>query len=443
LNIGIISLGCCKNRVDTEVMIGILKKSGHRMVNALDQADAIIVNTCGFINDAKEEAIKTILDTGKMKSTGRLRFLIAAGCMSQRYGRELLDEMPELDGVVGVSCFDAIDQVIDEVAAGATVFRVQDIPRNYGTDVPRVLTTPAGSAYLKIAEGCDNRCSYCAIPLIRGQLRSKPMDAVVDEASNLSQRGIKELVLIAQDTAAYGMDLYGKKMLPELLPRIEAIDGIEWIRLMYVHPAHLDDQLISTMRSSSKIIPYLDLPVQHVSSRILRGMNRKHDKKHLEDLLARVKQDIPGLVLRTTVMVGFPGEEEDDFEQLMDFVDKVRFDWLGVFKFDAEEGTTAYSMPGQISDDIKQRRYQLLMQLQKNITRDKNIARINQVMPVLISSNLSPSLYVGRTYFQAPEVDGLTVVKSNIRLKPGEMVDVRIKGVREYDTIGEIDHEST
>lgn len=443
MNIGIISLGCCKNRVDTEVMIGILKKSGHRMVNALDQADAIIVNTCGFINDAKEEAIKTILDTGKMKSTGRLRFLIAAGCMSQRYGRELLDEMPELDGVVGVSCFDAIDQVIDEVAAGATVFRVQDIPRNYGTDVPRVLTTPAGSAYLKIAEGCDNRCSYCAIPLIRGQLRSKPMDAVVDEASNLSQRGIKELVLIAQDTAAYGMDLYGKKMLPELLPRIEAIDGIEWIRLMYVHPAHLDDQLISTMRSSSKIIPYLDLPVQHVSSRILRGMNRKHDKKHLEDLLARVKQDIPGLVLRTTVMVGFPGEEEDDFEQLMDFVDKVRFDWLGVFKFDAEEGTTAYSMPGQISDDIKQRRYQLLMQLQKNITRDKNIARINQVMPVLISSNLSPSLYVGRTYFQAPEVDGLTVVKSNIRLKPGEMVDVRIKGVREYDTIGEIDHEST
>ncbi|HBQ85843.1 MAG TPA: 30S ribosomal protein S12 methylthiotransferase RimO [Syntrophomonas sp.] len=443
MNIGIISLGCCKNRVDTEVMIGILKKSGHRMVNALDQADAIIVNTCGFINDAKEEAIKTILDTGKMKNTGRLRFLIAAGCMSQRYGRELLDEMPELDGVVGVSCFDAIDQVIDEVAAGATVVRVQDIPPNYGIDVPRVLTTPAGSAYLKIAEGCDNRCSYCAIPLIRGQLRSKPMDNVVDEAVNLSQRGVKELVLIAQDTAAYGMDLYGKKMLPELLPRIEAIDGIEWIRLMYVHPAHLDDQLIGTMRSSSKIIPYLDLPVQHVSSHILRGMNRKHDKKHLEDLLARVKQDIPGLVLRTTVMVGFPGEEEDDFEQLMDFVNKIRFDWLGVFKFDAEEGTTAYSMPGQVSDDIKQRRYQLLMQLQKNITRDKNIARINQVMPVLISSHLSQSLYIGRTYFQAPEVDGLTVVKSDIRLKPGEMVDVRIKGVREYDTIGEIAHEST
>lgn len=442
MNIGVISLGCCKNRVDTEVMLGILKKAGHHIVNALDQADLIIINTCGFINDAKEEAINTIIDTGKMKG-GQLRFLIAAGCMSQRYGRELLAEMPELDGVVGVSSFNAIDQVVDEVAAGSTVFRVEEIPDNYGVDAPRVITTPSGSAYLKIAEGCDNRCSYCAIPLIRGKLRSKPVEQVVDEAANLSKRGIKEIVLIAQDTAAYGMDLYNKKMLSDLLPRIEAIEGIEWIRLMYVHPAHLDDELIATISSSSKIIPYLDLPIQHVSSRILNRMNRKHDKNYLENLILKLKENIPGLVLRTTVMVGFPGEEEDDFEQLLKFVEKARFDWLGVFKFDAEEETAACSLPGQINDEIKQQRYESLMQLQKTITRDKNITRLNQVMPVLISSNLSPSLYVGRTYFQAPEVDGLTIVKSNIRLKPGDMVDVRIKGVREYDTIGEIDHEST
>lgn len=442
MNIGIISLGCCKNRVDTEVMIGILKKAGHHMVNALDKADLIIINTCGFITDAKEEAIKTIIDTGKMKG-GQLRYLIAAGCMSQRYGRQLLDEMPELDGVVGVSAFNAIDQVVDEIAGGGTVFKVEEIPDHYGSDVPRVLTTPPGSAYLKIAEGCDNRCSYCAIPLIRGKLRSKPADQIVDEALNLSQKGVKELVLIAQDTAAYGVDLYGKKLLPGLLPRLEAVDGIEWIRLMYVHPAHIDNELIETISSSTKIIPYLDLPIQHVSSRILNRMNRKHDKKYLENLILKLKESIPGLVLRTTVMVGFPGEEEDDFEQLMKFVEKARFDWLGVFKFEAEEETAACSMAGQVDDVIKQQRYESLMQLQKSITRDKNIARLNQVLPVLISSNLSQSLYVGRTYFQAPEVDGLTIVKSNIRLKPGEMVDVRIKGVREYDTIGEIDHEST
>jgi ribosomal protein S12 methylthiotransferase len=443
LNIGLISLGCCKNRVDTEVMIGILKKAGHQIVDKLEKAELIIINTCGFIDEAKQEAIDTIITTGKLKNTGKLRFLIAAGCMSQRYGQELLDEMPELDGVIGVSAVGAIDQVVNEIVAGHTVVKIEEIPRDYSADVPRVLTTPKGSAYLKISEGCDNCCSYCAIPLIRGQLRSKSIEDVADEAADLAQQGIKEIVLIAQDTAAYGMDRYGKKMLPELLSRLEGITGIEWIRLMYVHPAHVDDHIIRAVNTSSKIVPYLDLPVQHVSSSVLKRMNRKHDKDYLESIIFKLKERIPGLVLRTTVMVGFPGEEDEDFRQLLDFVKKFRFDWLGVFKYNAEEGTAASSMPGQIDEQTKEQRYQSLMQLQKAITRERNIARINQVVPVLVSSNLAKSLYVGRAYFQAPEVDGLTIIKSNIRLKPGEMVDVRIKGVREYDTIGEIAYEST
>lgn len=442
MNIGFISLGCCKNRVDTEVMIGVLKKAGHRIVNTLDSAEIIIVNTCGFITEAKEEAIKNIIECGSRKQKGSLRFLIATGCLSQRYGRELLDEMPELDGVVGVSSLHVIDQIVDEVVSGKTVVRVEKIPGEYESDVPRVLTTPPGSAYLKISEGCANCCSYCAIPMIRGRLRSKPMEKVLDEAGRLARQGVKELVVVAQDTAAYGKDLYGKPSLPELLAQMETISGIDWIRLMYLHPIHLDHQLITTIASAKKVVPYLDVPIQHVSTNILQQMNRRHDREYLENIIQKLRHSIPGLVLRTTVMVGFPGETEDDFNQLLDFVSQVRFEWLGVFKFTPEEGTAAASLPHQVAEEIKQERYDALFKVQKNITRKKNIARLNQAAQVLISSNLSNNLYVGRGYYQAPEVDGLTIVKSDIKLKPGDMVDVILKGVREYDTIGEICHES-
>jgi len=437
VNIGFISLGCSKNQVDTEIMIAIMKKSGYKIVNGLEKADIIIINTCGFINEAKEEAINTIIETGKMKAAGRLQYLLATGCLVQRYGEELLDEMPELDGIVGISSFTDIDNAVQRIQAGERVALLAKPSEVFMEKGPRVLTTPAGSAYLKITEGCNNRCSYCAIPLIRGNLRSRPRDEVIQEARELVAGGIRELVVVGQDTAMYGADLVGSGDLPNLLKELVTIDELEWIRLMYLHPAHVDEQIIDIVAKENKVLPYLDIPVQHAANNVLKNMNRKHNCDQLNYLMKSLKEKVNNLVLRTTVMLGFPGESEDDFKLLYDFVGETEFDWLGAFSFAPEEGTTAYTMPGQVPEEVKQQRRDSIMRLQKRITRKKNMSRINKDEKILISSHLSKNLYVGRGYFQAPEVDGITMVKSESKLVKGSIVNVHLKGIRNYDMIGE------
>jgi ribosomal protein S12 methylthiotransferase len=437
VKVGFISLGCPKNQVDTEIMIAVMKKAGYKIVDGLERAEIIIINTCGFINDAKEEAINTIIETGKMKERGCLQYLLATGCLAQRNGQELLEEMPELDGVVGISFFTDIDKVVIRVLEGERVALIGEPPEIFMEKGQRILTTPAGSAYLKITEGCNNRCAYCAIPLIRGNLRSNSRDEIVREAQELVTRGVRELVVLGQDTAMYGADLVGKGDLACLLKELTAIDGLEWIRLMYLHPAHIDQQLIDTIAGEDKVLPYLDIPVQHAASRVLKNMNRKHDANQLNSLIQNLRKQVDKLVLRTTVMVGFPGESEDDFQSLYDFVKATEFDWLGAFTFTPEEGTVAFTMPGQLSDDIKVERRDAIMRLQKSITRKKNMARLNKFEKILISSQVSKNLYIGRGYFQAPGVDGITMVKSGSKLVKGNFVNVLLKGIRNYDMIGE------
>jgi ribosomal protein S12 methylthiotransferase len=443
VNIGFISLGCSKNRVDTEIMMAKIKESGHNIVNSLDKAEIAVINTCGFINDAKEESINTIIETGKVKAGGVLKHIIATGCLTQRYGKELFDELPELDAVVGISYINEIDNVLKKVIGENRCLLVGPPPTSFVEKGPRVLTTPAGSAYLKITEGCNNRCSYCAIPLIRGSLRSRPIDEIVFEAGELVQQGVKELVLIGQDTAAYGRDLYSDYKLAELLERVSDIEGLEWIRLMYLHPVNINDNTINAIFNLEKVIPYLDIPVQHASSYILKKMNRKHDLNHLHKLLDKLRKGIDGLVLRTTVMVGFPGETEEEFQMLYDFVKETEFDWLGVFAFTPEENTPAESMDNQVPESIKQDRCDSILKLQSKITRKKNVGRINQEQKVLISSRVSKNLYLGRGYYQAPEVDGITMVKTDSKLVKGELVNVQLKAVRNYDMIGELKNEYT
>lgn len=443
MRIGFISLGCPKNRVDTEIMMSVLKRAGHRIVSDLDRADMVIVNTCGFITPAKEESINTILETAQGKKQGMLRFLVATGCLAQRYGAELLQEMGELDGVMGISKIEDIGKTVERVASGERVNIVSPPTHDFVDKGERTLTTPPGMAYLKIAEGCDNRCSYCAIPLIRGGLRSKSVEDVVREARELVGQGIKEIVLIAQDVGAYGMDIYGRQELPGLLKQLDRVDGLQWLRLMYLHPHRIGDDLIEVLASGNKILPYLDIPVQHAADRILRDMKRRHDRQYLESTLGKLRERVPGLVLRSTVMVGYPGETEDEFEELYDFVGQTSFDWLGAFAYNPEENTAAGAVESQVEEDTKQERLDRIMKLQNRITRRKNKERLNSREQVLISTQLSKNLYTGRGYYQAPEVDGVTIVKSDRKLVRGEFATVLLKGIREYDVIGETVDEHT
>ena len=443
MNIGFISLGCSKNQVDTEIMMALLSVAGHKIINSLERADAVIINTCGFIEEAREESINTILETAELKAAGVLKYLVATGCLAQRYGKELYDEMPELDAVVGISCFHAINDILNQLENGERILKTGPTPETFIEKGPRIISTPPGSAYLKIVEGCNNLCSYCAIPSIRGKLRSRPLNELVEEADILAGQGIKELVLIAQDTANYGYDLEGEYLLAQLLQELQdKVDGIDWIRLLYVHPAHINDDIINSIASRGKVIPYLDIPVQHASSKILKMMNRRYDRNYLETLIKKLKSEIDHLVLRTTVMTGFPGEEEADFEELYDFIEKVEFDWLGAFAFNPEEGTAAAKLPNQIEETVKKKRLDTILELQQKITRKKNIARINRTEKILVSGQPASNLYIGRAYFQAPEADGITLIKSNHKLPQGEFTRVCFVGVRNYDMIGEPIDES-
>jgi len=435
----IVSLGCSKNLVDSEVMAGILAKRGYGLVSSVEEADIAIINTCGFIESAKQESVDTVLEIADRGKRSGLSVLIVAGCLGQRYAAELLKSMPEINAVVGTGEFPRIDEIVERALAGERVVAVGHPEYLYDHDSPRIMSTPKHYAYLKIADGCDNRCSYCAIPQIRGCLRSRRIESVQTEAEALAAAGCRELILIAQDTTAYGVDLYGRPMLPELIRSLCRLDGIEWIRLLYTYPTRITDDLIDVIIEQPKVARYLDIPIQHVSGRILQAMGRAGDAASLSRLFGRIRERIPDITLRTSLIVGFPGETDEEFSELMQFVEDQKIDRVGVFMYSREEGTAAASLDGQIPERLKKRRYAEIMELQKSISLEKMRARIGSVERVLVDgvSEECEWVAVGRSQREAPEVDGLIYIE-NERPDQGAFVDVRITNASDYDLVGEI-----
>lgn len=437
--IGMISLGCPKNQVDAEHMLALMDAEGWEIVDYVDGCDAVIVNTCGFIDDAKKEAIENILDMVELKKEGVISKIIVTGCLAQRYKDEIVKEIPEVDAVIGIGANGDIIKTVEEVMSG--VDTIENYPPQ--CDLPlegqRILTTPHYWAYLKIGEGCSNRCTYCTIPSIRGNMRSRSMENVIDEAKQLAESGVKELILIAQDTTSYGLDLYGELKLPELLNELCKIDSIEWIRLLYCYPDRITDELIETMKNQEKVVNYIDLPLQHADDKILKAMNRRGDQALIRNVISKLRAEIPDVVIRTTFIVGFPGEGEEEFETLAEFVNEIEFDRLGVFTFSPQEGTPAFDMEDQVDEDIKTRRGEVIMQDQYSIMEEKNNEKIGKTYRVVVEDydGYSDS-YTGRTYMDAPEIDGLVKFTSHKDLDIGDFVDVEIFDVEDYDLIGEV-----
>lgn len=437
--IGMISLGCPKNQVDAEHMLALMDAEGWEIVDYVDGCDAVIVNTCGFIDDAKKEAIENILDMAELKKEGVISKIIVTGCLAQRYKDEIVKEIPEVDAVIGIGANGDIIKTVEEVMSG--VDTIENYPPQ--CDLPlegqRILTTPHYWAYLKIGEGCSNRCTYCTIPSIRGNMRSRSMENVIDEAKQLAESGVKELILIAQDTTSYGLDLYGELKLPELLNELCKIDSIEWIRLLYCYPDRITDELIETMKNQEKVVNYIDLPLQHADDKILKAMNRRGDQALIRNVISKLRTEIPDVVIRTTFIVGFPGEGEEEFETLAEFVNEIEFDRLGVFTFSPQEGTPAFDMEDQVDEDIKTRRGEVIMQDQYSIMEEKNNEKIGKTYRVVVEDydGYSDS-YTGRTYMDAPEIDGLVKFTSHKDLDIGDFVDVEIFDVEDYDLIGEV-----
>lgn len=439
MNVLFISLGCDKNLVDSEVMIGLLADKGYQMTDDETQADVIVINTCCFIHDAKEESIQTILEMAEYKKTGTLKALIVTGCLAQRYQEEILEEIPEVDEVLGTTSYDKIVDAIQEALEGKSGVRIEDIDALPLPDTKRLVTTGGHFAYLKIAEGCDKHCTYCIIPKIRGNYRSVPMERLVKEARDLAKDGVKELILVAQETTIYGTDLYGEKSLHRLLRELCKIDGIRWIRILYCYPEEIDDSLIQVMKEEPKICHYLDLPIQHASTEILRRMGRRTSREDLEEIIGKLRREIPDIAIRTTLITGFPGETKEQHEELMDFVDQMEFDRLGVFTYSPEEGTPAAQMEDQIPEEVKEDRQAELMELQQEIAFDLAEDMIGREVLVMIEGKVADeNAYVGRTYKDAPNVDGLIFVNTDEELMSGDFARVKVTGAAEYDLIGEL-----
>ncbi len=431
----LISLGCDKNLVDSEVMLGLLHKAGHEITNDENEAEAVVINTCSFIKDAKEESINTIIEMGQLKKTGNLKKLIVAGCLSQRYKDEILTELPEIDTIIGSTNYDKIVEAIG-TSQKSIVDSINYMPTGISE---RVVTTGSYMAYLKIAEGCSKMCTYCIIPYIRGRYRSIPMEELIASAKKLAEEGIKELVLVAQETTLYGTDLYGKKMLPELLKELCKIDGFEWIRLLYCYPEEITDELIDVMASEEKICHYIDIPIQHSENDILKKMGRKTDKESISSLINKLRDKIPDIAIRTSLISGFPGETKELHEGLLDFVDEFEFDRLGVFTYSAEEGTPAASFDNQVDEKVAENWRDEIMSLQQEISYSKNQEMLGKVIKVIIEGYLTDDdVYVGRSYKDAPSVDGLVFVNSDRELMSGTFIDVLITDVNEYDLTGDV-----
>lgn len=435
-----VSLGCDKNLVDSEVMLGLLSEKGYELTEDEKEADVIVINTCCFIHDAKEESIETILEMSELKKTGKLKALVVAGCLSERYKEEFKKELTEVDSILGTTSFDKIVEAVEQSLQGHSEEIFESIHYLPDTsNVERVVTTGHYMAYLKIAEGCNKRCTYCIIPSIRGNFRSVPMEQLIQEATNLAKKGIKELVLVAQETTLYGKDIYGEKTLPKLLHELGKIEGIEWIRLLYSYPEEITDELIETMANEPKVCHYIDMPIQHCEDRILKRMGRRTNKEQLKEIVGKLRTAMPDISIRTTLITGFPGETEEDHENMLAFVDEMEFDRLGVFTYSKEEDTPAAKFEDQIEEEVKIRRREELMELQQAVSYDKSQEMIGKQVKVLIEGYLyDEDIYVGRTYKDAPKVDGCIFVKSEEEIISGDFVEVMITSASEYDLIGEV-----
>ena len=434
-----ISLGCDKNLVDTEVMLGLLASRGYEMTDDETQADVIVINTCCFIHDAKEESIQNILEMAEYKKQGKIKALIVTGCLAQRYRQEIIDEIPEVDEVLGTTAYDKILDAVDAALEGKHSVMLSDLDALPLPDTKRLVTTGGHFAYLKIAEGCDKHCTYCIIPKIRGNFRSVPMEHLLKEAQELADQGVKELILVAQETTLYGKDLYGEKSLHILLKKLCKISGIRWIRILYCYPEEITDELIQVMKEEPKICHYLDLPIQHANDTILGRMGRRTSKQELVDIIGKLRSEIPDICLRTTLITGFPGETEEQHKELMGFVDEIEFDRLGVFTYSPEEDTPAAEMPGQIDEEVKLDRQAELMELQQEIAFDNAQDMVGREVLVMIEGKVADeNAYVGRTYRDAPNVDGLIFINTDEELLSGDFARVKVTGAIDYDLIGEL-----
>ena len=455
----LVSLGCDKNLVDSEIMLGLLSKNGYEITDELYDADFAIVNSCCFIGDAKEESINTIIEIGELKKEGKLKGLIVTGCLAQRYQSLITEELPEADAVIGTTAYDKIVAAINEIKTkqqkDSKSLYIDDINRLAGGEEVRLVPAGEISSYIKIAEGCNKRCTYCIIPYIRGNFRSIPMDTIIKEAESLAAQGTKELLLVAQETTLYGIDIYGKKALPDLIHELSKITGIEWIRLLYCYPEEITDEIIYAIKNEKKVCHYIDLPIQHSSDSMLKRMARRTNQAELRERIARLREEIPDITLRTTLITGFPGETEDDFKELYNFVDEMEFDRLGVFTYSAEEGTPAAEMENQIDEEVKIARRNEIMELQQEISAEKAESRIGKVYEVLVEGTVpsdsvngeafasirevnedGKKVYIGRTYMDAPDVDGQVFFESDYEIMSGELVEVEIIASDEYDLFG-------
>ena len=444
MNILFVSLGCDKNLVDSEVMLSLLKQSGYNITNDEQEADAAVVNTCCFIHDAKEESIQTILELAQLKQTARLQALIVTGCLAQRYQDEIRKEIPEVDAILGSTNIDDIVSVVTQAVEGKKVNCCKDIHYLPSGLTDRVVTTGHAMAYLKLAEGCNKRCTYCIIPYLRGNYRSIPMEEILETAGKLAAEGYQELVLVAQETTVYGQDLYGEKRLPRLLEELSRIEGIHWIRLLYCYPEEITDELIRTMAENEKVCHYIDMPIQHSEDAILKAMGRRTSQKQIWDVVSRLRTAMPDIVIRTTLITGFPGETKEQHEALLEFVDEMEFQRLGVFTYSPEEGTKAADYPNQIEEEEKKRRQDEIMALQQEVSYDNNQKMLGAILEVLVEGYLyEEDIYIGRSYREAPNVDGYIFISAEEEIISGELVRVRITDANEYDLIGEVVYEFT
>ena len=432
------TLGCAKNLVDSEMMLGTLVKNDYVQTGSIMDADIAIVNTCGFIEAAKEESINEILELAQYKERGNLKYLIVTGCLAQRYSDELLSEIPEIDIVLGTTSFDMILEKIEELKGGIRSSLITDIDKHIAEEIPRSLLTDTFSAYIKIAEGCDNHCTYCIIPKLRGKYRSRRQEDILKEARQLAKNGVKELIVIAQDTTKYGLDIYGKKAISDLMRELNEIEGLKWIRILYSYPEDVDAEFVKAVKECEKVLPYFDIPVQHANDAILKLMNRKTSKQQIKENIDRIRKEIPEASIRTSIIVGFPTETQEQFDELCEFVKEVKFDRLGVFAYSREEDTPAAILEGQIDEDIKQERKNRLMEIQQGISYEKNKTFVGSTLEVMIDEKVEDGLYEGRSYRDMMEIDGLVFVKTQEDLKKGQFVNVNITEALEYDLTGEL-----
>lgn len=437
-----VSLGCDKNLVDTEMMLGELLQKGYEFTDDETEADIVVVNTCCFIGDAKEESINVLLEMAELRKSRQIKALVAAGCLAQRYKEEIQTEIPEVDAIVGTTAIDSIVEAIDEVLSGEAKNHYADLNAKPLTGVGRVMTTGGHFAYLKIAEGCNKHCTYCIIPKVRGNFRSVPMESLIAEAKELADKGVKELILVAQETTLYGVDLYGEKSLPKLLHELAQVPDIFWIRILYCYPEEITDELIQAIKTEPKVCHYLDIPVQHASDNVLKRMGRRTNQEQLREMVEKLRTEIPDICLRTTLITGFPGETEEDHEELMQFVDELEFDRLGVFTYSQEEDTPAATMSEQIEEEIKLERQAEIMELQQSIAFEKAEEMVGRVLTVMVEGKIAEEdAYVARTYRDAPNVDGYLFINTSANLMTGDLVKVLVTDSNEYDLVGELYHE--